>query len=191
MEHFRFCWKLYSNNKFVSFINEAEQLIANWPSKDVSVRSMFGIFFLHVWLINAFFAVGRVDCVMSYVKQMEQLFSGYPFIHGLCCFFTVKYALFTKELSKYTVQPLKLEFDASIDWDNVTDLYDAVIAVKNGHFEESIPIFEAIFKGNNILIQRDAFYYYSLCMLNMDLDPCIYEFEEICQTSNKTQALLY
>ena len=188
---FKMCWCFYEKRKFVEFIAQAESLIKEWPCQNIQIVTLFGVFFLIVWLINAFFALGRTDRVMPYIKKLESLFSVYPFVNGLCVFYAVKYYLYTNDSSKYDYRrPLQMEFDAPIDWSGVNDLADAVFAMRSGRLTDSQAIFEEIRSCNNVIIIREAFHYYATSIRSLELEPDMSIFDDACKTSSEAKALL-
>lgn len=186
MNIFKKCWSYYNSSQYLYCAKQCKELLKIWPQKGSS-GSKLAVLFIHVWIINSFFALNRPDCVSPYVKQLSKIFSNYPWVVGLASFFSLKEGIYSGNYKHY-IDPPQLKIQTAASWEHVASFRTAMECLRY-NISEGFQYFEELRESPNILIKREAFHYISGAYRLLGFNPCISDFENECKTSKETYAL--
>ena len=186
MNLFKKCYVCYNSGQFLLCAKQSEALLEKWPQKNNSA-SKLAVLFIHVWIINSFFALNRPDCVLPYIKQLNKIFSNYPWIVGLSSFYFLKHCIYSGNYKHY-IDPPPLAFESIASWNHVISFHSAIECLKK-NVEDCFQFFEEIRECSNVLIKREAFHYVAGAYRLFGINPCISDFENECKTCKEARAL--
>lgn len=184
IEYFLKIYKLYTERDFARCFQKSEKFLTKFAKKQESLNNYLCVFYIHVWLINSLFAVGRPDAALFYSKRMYHVFKKFPFSVGLASFYILKGCIHLNDYSFYKEPP---KFNGTITWECVNYFK---LALENSEYSEVVfHYYQKILECNNMLVKRDIFHYFCMTSRYHNVRVPLEEFEEICKTSNDSYAL--